>query len=60
MPIENQDNSYDVVHSAGCPALRYAAAGFYGGVEEEVDIANEDVLAAFGRTELLESGTIIA
>ncbi|KAM7219331.1 hypothetical protein V8F06_005230 [Rhypophila decipiens] len=49
-----------VVHSAGCPALRYAAAGFYGSVGEEVAIVTDDVGIARGRVEGLEAGIIIA
>lgn len=60
MPMENQDNAFGVVHSAGCAALRYAAAGFYSSAGEEVVIANGDVLAAFGRIELQESGVIVS
>lgn len=56
----NPGVAFGVVHSAGCPALRYAAAGFYGGAGEEVSIATDDIDVAFGRVELQETGVIIA
>ncbi|KAH6977645.1 hypothetical protein EDB80DRAFT_738182 [Ilyonectria destructans] len=39
--------STGVVQSKGCPALRYAAAGFYGGAGQDVSIATDDIWAAF-------------
>jgi len=38
-----------VVHSRGCPTLRYAAAGFFAGADEEVAIATDDLAMAVGR-----------
>lgn len=32
---EDEENTFGVVHSAGCEALRYAAAGFCAGLHEE-------------------------
>ncbi|KAM7188253.1 hypothetical protein V8F20_010630 [Naviculisporaceae sp. PSN 640] len=56
----NVDAKVGVVHSSGCPALRYAAAGFYGGVGEEVAIATDDINFALGRVEAQETGVVIA
>jgi len=53
-------NSIGVVHSAGCPALRYAAAGFYSGVGEEAAIVTDDIDVALGRVGVADSGIIIA
>lgn len=55
-----QPNAFGVVHSLGFPALRFAAAGFYAGLGEEVAIANGDMEAAFARVEGQEHGIIIA
>ncbi|KAM7205216.1 hypothetical protein V8F33_001047 [Rhypophila sp. PSN 637] len=54
------DATVGVVHSAGCLALRYAAAGFYGGAGEELAIVTDDVGIARGRVEGLNAGIIIA
>ena len=48
---ENPLNRVGVIHSRGCPALRYAAAGFYASAGEEVAIATDDIEAAVGRVE---------
>lgn len=40
-----------LVQSSGCPALRYAAAGFYMNAKQEVAISTGDIAAAFGRVE---------
>jgi hypothetical protein len=48
-----------VVHSRGCPALRYAAAGFFAGAHEEVAIATDDVDMAVGRVSAQDGGVII-
>ncbi|KAK0750204.1 hypothetical protein B0T18DRAFT_389666 [Schizothecium vesticola] len=56
----NMDATVGVVHSAGCPALRYAAAGFYGGAGEEIAIATDDIGFALGRVEGQDAGIIIA
>jgi hypothetical protein len=59
-PIEeNSDNAFGVVHSCGCPALRYAAAGVFGGVSEEVVISTGNLEMAFGRVEAQVTGIII-
>jgi hypothetical protein len=55
----SSESSFGVVHSRGCPSLRYAAAGFYGAAGEEVSIATDDVALAFGRLEAQESGVMI-
>jgi hypothetical protein len=49
-----------LVQSQGCPALRYAAAGFYSSAGQEVAIATNDIVAAFGRLEAQGPGVIIA
>jgi hypothetical protein len=49
-----------IVHSVDCPALRYAAAGFFGTAGEEVSISTGDIEAAMGRIELQGPGVIIA
>jgi hypothetical protein len=49
-----------LVQSKGCPALRYASAGFYSSAGQEVAIATNDVVAAFGRLEAQGPGVIIA
>jgi hypothetical protein len=49
-----------LVQSKGCPALRYAAAGFYNSAGEEVAIATDDIHTAFGRLEAVGPGVIIA
>ncbi|KAK8070434.1 hypothetical protein PG997_010637 [Apiospora hydei] len=56
----NDATAYGVVHSAGSPVFRYAAAGFYGGAGEEVVIANGNMMEAFGRIEMQGSGIIIS
>ena len=56
----NADATVGVVHSVGCPALRYAAAGFYGGAGEEVAIATDDIDFALSRVEGSDAGIIIA
>jgi hypothetical protein len=56
---ENSGLTLGVVQSAGCPALRYAAAGFYGGCGEEVAIVTDDVAAAVGRVEAQDAGIVI-
>ncbi|KAI1075706.1 hypothetical protein F5B20DRAFT_559072 [Whalleya microplaca] len=56
----SDSNCFGIVHSSGCPALRYAAAGFYGASGEEVAIATNGISEAFGRVEAQESGIIIA
>ncbi|RDW65097.1 hypothetical protein BP6252_10748 [Coleophoma cylindrospora] len=48
-----------VVHSRGCPALRYAAAGFFAGVHEEVAIVTDDIEMAVGRVSAQDGGVII-
>ncbi|KAL1847960.1 hypothetical protein Daus18300_013763 [Diaporthe australafricana] len=63
IPIPRLDecdrNAYGVVQSSGCAALRYAAAGFYAGMHEEVVISNGNIQAAFERLEAQEQGIII-
>ncbi|OIW22750.1 hypothetical protein CONLIGDRAFT_650193 [Coniochaeta ligniaria NRRL 30616] len=59
-PTDANLNTLGLVHSAGCPVLRYAAAGFYGGAGEEVAIATDDLAVALGRVELIDSGILIA
>ncbi|PSR78357.1 hypothetical protein BD289DRAFT_456324 [Coniella lustricola] len=56
----DQPNAFGLVQSVGCPALRFAAAGFYAALGEEVVIANGDFEAAFGRVEPQERCIIIA
>jgi hypothetical protein len=56
----NASDHFGVVHSRGCAALRYAAAGMYFAAREEVAIATDDITAAFSRVELQETGVIIA
>lgn len=48
-----------VVHSKGCAALRYAAAGIYAGIGEEVSIATDDTEVAVGRVEGQDGGIVI-
>ena len=48
-----------VVQSRGCPALRYAATGFYAAIGEELAIATNDVQAAIDRLEVQGSGVVI-
>lgn len=52
-------NAYGFVQSRGCAALRYAAAGFYAGMSEEVVVSNGDIETAFGRIEAQEQGIVI-
>lgn len=59
-PADNTGNAFVVVHSKGCPALRYAAAGFFSAAGEEVAIATNSVRAAFDRIEGQEMGVVIA
>jgi hypothetical protein len=62
-PDENRVRyQFGIVRSRNCPALRYAAAGFYGEMGEEVVIARSEVevYGAFGRIEAQEQGMIIA
>ena len=48
-----------IVHSRGCPALRYAAAGFYNEVHEELAIATDNIDIAFGRVDVQRPAVII-
>lgn len=59
IPLPGAEESFGIVHSTECPALRYAAAGFYGHVAGEVAIATDDISAAFGRVQAQGSGIII-
>jgi hypothetical protein len=56
----DEEETVGLVHSLGCPALRYAAAGFYGEIGEELAIVTDDVEAAIGRVQLANSGIVIA
>lgn len=56
---ENPINRIGVVHSRGCPALRYAATGFYAGAGDEVAIATDDIGFAVGRVDGEGGGMII-
>jgi hypothetical protein len=49
-----------LVQSCGCPALRYAAAGFYVSANQEVAVSSGDITAAFGRVEAQGPAVIIA
>lgn len=53
-------SAFGVVQSKNCPALRYAAAGFYGASGEEVAIATNSIKAAFQRIEGQDQGVLIA
>lgn len=59
-PMAGQSSECGVVHSRGCPALRYAAAGIYAGIAEEVSIATDDLQEAAGRFVGNGSGIVIA
>ena len=62
-PDENREGyQFGIVHSRNCPAMRYAAAGFYGEMGGEVVIARSDVevYGAFEKIEAQEQGIIIA
>ncbi|KAK6210508.1 hypothetical protein LQW54_006116 [Pestalotiopsis sp. IQ-011] len=59
IPLPEAEAAFGIVRSTKCPALRYAAAGFYGHVAGEVAIATDDVSVAFGRVEAQGSGIII-
>ncbi|CZT08334.1 uncharacterized protein RAG0_13444 [Rhynchosporium agropyri] len=48
-----------IVHSTGCPALRYAAAGMYVEVGDEIAIATDDLETAHGRVDGQDGGMII-
>jgi len=49
-PITNNaEELVGLVQSRNCPALRYAAAGIYTEIGEEVSIATDDLDAAYGR-----------
>jgi hypothetical protein len=61
LPIrENSKDGFVVVHSLGCPVLRYAATGFFGSTGSEIAISSGNFDFAFGRVEAQESGIIIA
>ncbi|KAK9773987.1 putative Heterokaryon incompatibility domain-containing protein [Seiridium cardinale] len=60
LSLENGDNSFGVIHSRGCPAMRYSAAGFYGAAGEEVSIATDDVTTSFHKLEAQGSGVMIS
>jgi hypothetical protein len=49
-----------IIQSRGCPALRYAAAGFYSEAREEVAIATDDLEAAYGRVDGQGEGFVVA
>jgi len=55
----DEEETVGLVHSLGCPALRYAAAGFYGEIGDELAIATDDVEAAIGRVQLANSDIVI-
>jgi hypothetical protein len=57
---QDAPDGFIVVHSLGCPVLRYAATGFFGNAGDEIAISTGDVSFAYGRMELQESGVIIA
>jgi hypothetical protein len=54
------EDQFLLIQSRGCPALRYAAAGFYSSAGQEVAIATTDIMTAFGRLEIQGPGVIIA
>jgi hypothetical protein len=58
----NNGFQFGVVLSSDSPALRYAAAGFYGENGEEIAIARSatELYAAFDRIEGQEQGVVIA
>ena len=58
--LRDEEETVRLVHSLGSPALRYAAAGFYGEIGEELAIVTDDVEAATGRVQLAHSGIVIA
>jgi hypothetical protein len=59
-PTDDEDRKIGIVHSKGCPALRYAAAGMYMEVGDEVAIMTDDLEAAHGRVDGQGGGMIIA
>lgn len=57
---ETGDDVIGIVHSKDCAALRYAAAGVYTEIGEEVAIVTDDLEAAHGRLDGQGGGMIIA
>jgi hypothetical protein len=57
---DNAQNTIGVVHSKGNAVLRYAAAGIFASVGEEVAIATDEIDAAVGRVDGQEAGIVIA
>jgi hypothetical protein len=59
---EKEGYQFGVVLSNNSPALRYAAAGFYGERGEEITIARSktELYAAFDRLQAAEQGVVIA
>lgn len=57
---DSSENLIGIVQSRRCPALRYAAAGFYSEAHEEVAIATDDIEAAFGRVDGQGEGFLVA
>ncbi|KAJ4005425.1 hypothetical protein NW766_010973 [Fusarium irregulare] len=55
-----EEETVGLVHSLGSPALRYAAAGFYGEIGEELAVVTDDVEPAIGRVQFANSGIVIA
>lgn len=56
---ENSINRIGVVQFRGCPALRYAATGFFAGAGDEVAIATGNIGDAVGRVDGEGGGMII-
>ncbi|EKJ76422.1 hypothetical protein FPSE_03421 [Fusarium pseudograminearum CS3096] len=56
----DEDETFGLVHSRGCPPMRYATAGFYGEIGEELAISTDDIDIAIGRVQLANCGIVIA
>lgn len=59
-PTDDDDRKVGIVHSKGCPGLKYAAAGMYMEIGEKVAIVTDGLGRAYGRVCGQGAGIIIA